>query len=116
MFGHGQIEGLTEKYGMEYRRAYWDEQPDPWLVERHEREISPLLHRRYLFAGVDEFLLYDFFAPEGYVNEDVFAYSNRAGSERSLVIYHNKFATARGWIRISSAYSVKNEAGEHMLI
>jgi len=64
MFGHGQIEGLTEKYGMEYRRAYWDEQPDPWLVERHEREISPLLHRRYLFAGVDDFLLYDFFAPK----------------------------------------------------
>ena len=28
MFGHGQIEGFTEKYGMEYRRAYWDEQPD----------------------------------------------------------------------------------------
>jgi hypothetical protein len=25
MFGHGQIEGFTEKYGMEYRRAYWDE-------------------------------------------------------------------------------------------
>ncbi len=31
---------------MEYRRAYWDERPDPWLVERHEREITPLLHRR----------------------------------------------------------------------
>jgi hypothetical protein len=28
MFGHGQIEGFAEKYGMEYRRAYWDEQPD----------------------------------------------------------------------------------------
>ena len=25
MFGHGQIEGLHEKYGMEYRRARWDE-------------------------------------------------------------------------------------------
>ena len=28
MFGHGQIEGFTEKYGMEYRRAYWDEAPE----------------------------------------------------------------------------------------
>jgi hypothetical protein len=28
MFGHGQIEGLTEKYGMEYRRAYWSEEID----------------------------------------------------------------------------------------
>jgi glycosidase len=107
MFGHGQIEGLAEKYGMEYRRAYWDEQPDQTLVERHEREIFPILHRRYLFAEVEHFLLYDFFTPEGYVNEDVFAYSNRAGDGRSLVVYHNKFATARGWIQNSVAYSVK---------
>ncbi|MCX7841377.1 MAG: alpha-amylase family protein, partial [Anaerolineae bacterium] len=107
MFGHGQVEGYAEKYGMEFRRAYWDEKPDPWLVERHEREISPLLHRRYLFADVDHFYLYDFYAPEGYVNEDVFAYSNRVGNERALVVYHNKFATARGWIRTSVAYKDK---------
>jgi hypothetical protein len=107
MFGHGQIEGLAEKYGMEYRQAYWDEQPDLHLVERHEREIFPLLHRRHLFAGVGSFLLYDFFSPEGLVNEDVFAYSNRAGEEQALVVYHNRFATARGWIRNSVAYSAK---------
>jgi len=105
MFGHGQIEGLTEKYGMEYQRAYWDEQPDEMLIRRHEHEIAPLLHRRYLFAEVRDFLLYDFFGPEGYVNEDVFAYSNRAGEERALVVYHNKYASARGWIRTSVAYS-----------
>ena len=29
MFGHGQLEGFTEKYGMEYRRAYRDESPRP---------------------------------------------------------------------------------------
>src|SRR5205085_11303670 len=39
MFGHGQIEGFTEKYGMEYRRAYYDERPDAGLVARHERQI-----------------------------------------------------------------------------
>jgi hypothetical protein len=108
MFGHGQIEGFAEKYGMEYRRAYWDEKPDGYLVERHQREIFPLLHRRYLFAEVQDFLLYDFFTPEGYVNEDVFAYSNRSGHERTLVIYHNRFATARGWVRRSVAYSVQS--------
>ncbi len=112
MFGHGQVEGFTEKYGMEYRRAYWDEQPDRWLVARHEREIFPLLHRRYLFSGVDQFLLYDFFASDGGVNEDVFAYSNRAGDERSLVVVHNKYATARGWIRSSVAFSVKTGQGD----
>lgn len=112
MFGHGQIQGFTEKYGMEYRRAYWDEQPDQWLIGRHEREIFPLLHRRYLFAEVKDFLLYDFFSAEGAVNEDVFAYSNRVGEERSLVIVHNKYATARGWINNSAAYSVKTGNGD----
>jgi len=125
MFGHGQIEGFTEKYGMEYRRAYWDEQPDPWLVERHEREIFPLLRRRHLFAGVENFLLYDFFTPDGHVNEDVFAYSNRAGpsagpgtgDERTLVVYHNKDAEARGWVRASVAYSVKTRLdGDRKLV
>ncbi len=112
MFGHGQIEGFAEKYGMEYRRAYWDEQPDPYLVERHEREIFPLLRKRYLFAEVANFLLYDLFTPEGYVNEDVFAYSNRVGEERALVVYHNRYAEARGWLRTSAAYAVKTGQGD----
>lgn len=111
MFGHGQVEGFTEKYGMEFRRPMWDERPDPWLVARHQREIFPLLHKRYVFAEVANFRLYDFFTPEGSVNEDVFAYSNRAGEERGLVIYLNKWAQARGYIRTSAAYAVKEPDG-----
>jgi hypothetical protein len=62
-------------------------------------------------------LLYDFFAPEGHVNEDVFAYSNATDDERALVIYHNKYASARGWVRTSAAYSVKaGEGDERRLI
>ncbi|MFO7625017.1 MAG: alpha-amylase family glycosyl hydrolase [Anaerolineales bacterium] len=116
MIGHGQVEGFTEKYGMEYRRAYWEETPDSFLIDRHEREIFPLLRKRYLFAEVNDFLLYDFYTPEGHVNEDVFAYSNRSGDERSLVIYHNKFASSRGWVRTSAAFSVKSAAGERTLM
>ena len=112
MFGHGQIEGFAEKYGMEFRRAYWEEKPDPYLVERHEREIFPLLRKRYLFAEVGEFSLYDFFTSDGHVNEDVYAYSNRRGDERSLVVYHNKYADARGWIKDSAASAVKNGQGD----
>jgi glycosidase len=115
MFGHGQIEGFTEKYGMEYRRAYLDELPDSELVRRHERAIFPLLRRRHLFAEVDNFFLYDLFGPEGAVNEDVFAYSNRAGEERALVVYHNKYATARGWIRTSVAYQGKTDSGRGLV-
>ncbi|HLW53376.1 MAG TPA: alpha-amylase family glycosyl hydrolase [Candidatus Angelobacter sp.] len=114
MFGHGQIEGFTERYGMEYVRAYRDEQPDPWLVARHEREISPLLHRRYLFADVKDFLLYDFFTDHGHVNEDVFAFSNRSGDERALVVFNNRYATASGWIRASCAYAEKSAGGKHL--
>ena len=77
MFGHGQIEGFTEKYGMEYQRPRYDETADTWLVERHQREIAPLLKRRWLFAESHNFLLYDFFDASGSVDENVFAYSNR---------------------------------------
>jgi glycosidase len=111
MFGHGQVEGLTEKYGMEYRRAYWDEQPDEQLIRRQEREVFPLVHRRTLFAEVQHFLLYDLFTPEGSVNEDVFAYSNRRGQERALVVYHNRYAEARGWIRASTAVATAGGDG-----
>jgi hypothetical protein len=71
MFGHGQVEGYAEKYGMEYPRAYWDEKPDEYLVQRHQREIFPLLHRRHIFAEVSDFVLYDFWTSDGSVNEDV---------------------------------------------
>ena len=37
------------------------------------------MHRREQFAEVENFLLYDVHTPEGGVNEDVFAYSNRVG-------------------------------------
>jgi glycosidase len=107
MFGHGQIEGFTEKYGMEYRWPRYEENPDRSLVERHEREIAPLLKRRWLFAESGNFLLYDFFAPNGSVNEDVFAYSNRNGGERALVVYHNRYANAHGTIDFSAAYADK---------
>ncbi len=104
MFGHGQIEGYAEKYGMEFRRAYWQEKPDRALIERHEREIFPLLRKRHLFAHVDDFYLYDFQTDEGYIDEDVFAYSNRRGQERALIIYHNSYSETAGWIRTSVGY------------
>ncbi|MGA3264723.1 MAG: alpha-amylase family glycosyl hydrolase, partial [Terracidiphilus sp.] len=107
MFGHGQIEGFTEKYGMEYQWPRYDETPDHWLVERHEREIAPLLHRRWLFAGSNNFLLYDFFEDSGTVDENVFAYSNRNGGERALVVYNNRYGTAHGTIDYSAAYADK---------
>lgn len=108
MFGHGQVEGFTEKYGMEYRKAYWDETVDNDLVERHKRQLFPLTRKRYLFAQVENFLLYNFTTSGNEVNEDVFAYSNQVGEERTLVVYHNKYATAKGWIKQSTGILDKN--------
>jgi hypothetical protein len=121
MFGHGQIEGYYEKYGMEYYRAYWDEEPDSYLIQRHHREIFPLLHRRYQFAGVEHFYLYDFYETDGTVNEDVFAYSNLhhdhggGGNQRSLVVYHNRWADVRGWIKTSAGFKDKSRSDESLV-
>lgn len=115
MIGHGQIEGLHEKYGMEYKRAYWDEPVDEHLVRTHEERIFPLMRRRRLFSGSADFVLYDFDA-DGQVNEDVFAYSNRAGEERGIIVYHNRYATTSGWVRTSAAMAVHDAQGETTLV
>jgi glycosidase len=111
MFGHGQIEGFTEKYGMEYRKAYHDEQADQAFVGRHEHEIVPLLKRRYLFSGVDQFFLYDLYKNDGSVDENVFAYSNGYGTERALVLFNNAWERSAGTIHRSSPFAEKSQAG-----
>jgi glycosidase len=102
MFGHGQVEAFTEKYGMEYKRARYDESPNEWLVERHQREIAPLLRRRRLFAESSDFVLYDFWNQHGTVDENVYAYSNRSTDGRALVLFHNHYGTTRGTIHRST--------------
>ena len=102
MFGHGQMEGFSEKYGMEYKRAYWEEDEDQNLIDRHRHQISPLLHKRWIFSEVDNFLLYDFYTSEYSINDDVYAYSNSNQGHTSIVIYNNKFNDTQGWINFSS--------------
>jgi len=115
MFGHGQVEGFAEKYGMEFRRPRWAEEPDEALVHRHESQLFPLLHRRGSFAEVDRFLLYDLVDDHGTVDENVFAYSNEVGGEKSLVIFHNTFAETRGRLRGSTAKVVRAADGSERL-
>ena len=116
MFGHGQIEGFTEKYGMEYNKSYWDEQTDWDLVHRHEQDIFPLMRKRNLFAEVYNFYLYDFYAGEGHVNENVFAYSNSFYDEHCLMIYNNKFENTAGWVKTSAAYTIKQEGSDQRVL
>lgn len=107
MIGHGQIEGFREKYGMEFRRAYWDEKVNEGLLHHFERTISQIMKKRYIFANSDYFYLFDFWC-DGHVNEDVFVFSNRFGNERTLVIYNNRYNETSGYIKTSVGY---NEEG-----
>jgi glycosidase len=103
MFGHGQVEGFAEKYGMEYKRAYWDEPVDEGMVQRHEREVFPLMRRRSLFSGAEHFAFFDFVTHAGHVDENVFAYTNRNADERALILYNNAYESTRGGIHTSTA-------------
>src|SRR4051794_24081103 len=115
MLGHGQFEGFAEKYGMEFRRATLDEQPDQWLVARHEREIVPLLHRRGDFAEARDFLLYDVAADGGGVDEHVFAYSDGGGPARAPLVFPKRDPGTPGGIPGSPAFAVKGEDGSKRL-
>jgi glycosidase len=100
MFGHGQFEGYSEQYGMEFRRPQRDEWPNGGLLERHRREISPLLHERWRFSGAAGFRQLTAFEGE-HPTADVFAYANDAPSgpqgapeRRSLVVFLNRYPRA----------------------
>jgi hypothetical protein len=101
MFAHGQIEGYTERYGMEFKQARMDESADDGLTARHQREIAPLLHNRQLFAESANFVLYDLWTDFGTVDENVYAYSNRLNDQRAVIIYNNAYASTRGTIHLS---------------
>ena len=109
MFAHGQLEGFSEKYGMEYKRSYYEEFIDNNLISRHEKEIFPLTKKRYLFSKVDQFEFYDFIDEHGNCNENVFAFTNRNGNEVSLVIYNNSYSEAQGTINYSCERAIGEE-------
>jgi hypothetical protein len=116
MFGHGQVEGFAEKYGMEAARAYADESADTGFVAHHERVIVPLLRRRDLFSGAAHFALYDLVTDAGRVDENVFAFTNRSpNGARALVIYNNRFERTAGHLHHSCAINVAAPDGEPRL-
>jgi hypothetical protein len=108
MFGHGQIEGYTERYGMDFKVARLDEHPNNDLIGRHNYLIAPLLKNRKLWAESHDFLLYDFWTGYGNVDENVFAYSNMRDGQRGLILYNNRYGSTHGTIRSSVGYLEKH--------
>jgi glycosidase len=115
MFAHGQIEGFTEKYGMEYQRAYYNELPNQWLVDRHENEIFPLMKKRYLFSEIKNFWIYDLLDPYGNINENVFAFTNSVRDEKALILFNNKYDTASGKIKYSTKKLVSEGSNKNLI-
>lgn len=97
MFGHGQIEGYHEKYGMEYLTPRWQEDIDQPLIERHQQQIFPLLRRRALFSGAEDFQLFDFISEYG-IEENVYVYSNRLADQHVLILCNNSAHQISGQI------------------
>lgn len=89
MLGHGQWEGQRERYGMEYRAPRTSDPISVDHVERYDREIAPLLRARHLFAGVADFRWFDAKSGNEAARESAYAFSNAAGSARTLVIALN---------------------------
>lgn len=112
MFGHGQWEGWHEKYGMEYRKARWNEPEKPWVTNRHDREIAPLLHDRALFAGVTNFRAFETRGTNGEVDADVIAHVNGDEERRVLVIFRN--AWGNGPCRLFRSVPFRLPSGDVM--
>ncbi|MGC9197535.1 MAG: alpha-amylase family glycosyl hydrolase [Acidobacteriaceae bacterium] len=104
MFGHGQIEGFTERYGMDFKQARLDEQQNEGMVARHQQLIAPLLKNRRLFAESADFVMYDFWTDYGTVDENVFAYSNLCDDQRGLILYNNRYGSTHGTIKMSVGF------------
>jgi len=112
ILGHGQFEGMSEHYGMHATRPRLDEKADRALLTRHQREIAPLLARRELFSGTDNFRLLDFELDDGRVVEDVFTFTNAHEDERVLVVVHNRDARVAGRLKRSVPYRPMKRSGE----
>jgi hypothetical protein len=102
MLGHGQWEGQRERYGMEYRAPRTSDPISIDHVERYDREIAPLLRARHLFAGVADFRWFDAKSGSKAARESTYAFSNAAGSARSLVIALNSDTGAEVTIQHAS--------------
>ena len=106
MFNHGQIEGATKKFGMEFSQDIFNEPIDENLVNIHKEIIFPLLKIRNHFSDVVNFRFYDVYHNDNYVIEDFYAYSNKYENNLNLIIYNNSIEQNSGWINVSTNFNL----------
>jgi len=99
MFAHGQVEGLEEKYGMEFAAPRSSENRDEPLYQHHNAFVFPLMRQRRRFAAADDLEMFSFRTDNGEIDENVLAFSRGRGRETLLVLVHNCYASTEGSLR-----------------
>ncbi len=112
MFGHGQINGYSEKYGMDFSNAFMSEEADTDFIEKHKKLITPLLKKRRDFSSVKNLRMFSFFSDGENANHNVFVFTNRTDESRSIIIFNNQNMPVHGFFRDSIHQILDASSGE----
>jgi len=104
MFGHGQLQGYWEKYGMDYLVPTMQESPDGELFSKQVARISPLLQHRELFSSSEFFRLHNFCDQNGDGIENVILFTNYSQGITTLVVFNNSPHHHRGTLQLSQIF------------
>jgi len=96
LFGHGQFEGLVERYGMDMKKPSLPENIDVDMIHDHTRLITPLLLQRERFSSAKRLVLFDFLLKNHDINENVFVFCNSFAGQKSMVLFNNHVNPASG--------------------
>ena len=110
MIGHGQIEGLSEKYGMEFNKPRLREKRDASLVALYEEQLQPLLQWRRIFAETRHFQLLTARSLDGLAASEVIAYTNREAQDRFLILYNNSPQPLQCWLDLET----QSDSADHI--
>ena len=102
LIGHGQFEGYSEQYGMDFARPLQDEKPDAQFLIDHKRLITPLLDQRARFSDSKNLKMFDFVDASSKLDENVFIFFNKISSHRSLIVFNNQDKEVSGKIKRSA--------------
>jgi hypothetical protein len=113
LIGHGQIEGFTEKYGMDFAKPFLDETPDVQFIDDHLHLIAPLFRNRERFSSSQNLTLYDFIDDSSKIDENVLVFTNIVNSLRTLIIFNNQDNSVSG--RITQSTPVQNDRQKNLI-
>jgi len=99
MFAHGQVEGLAEKYGMEFAAPRSGEFRDDPFADHHKAFVFPLMRQRSRFSGADDLQMFTLRTEDDGRDENVLAFSRGRGRDILLVMVHNRYAETAGYLR-----------------